>query len=233
MRTRAHAHTLIVLTALAWRALGAPAAGQTAYLYNPSWVEFDSPDHATCTAYEIEILPLEDETHPAALWRVLVADVEPGTVRQYRIPFSALGLMPAGRTFRVRVYALDGDLRSDVSEIAPEFVRFSTCVGASGATVSPLQVTLASSPPEMVVGQYATVSITVVAPEPVYWVKVDIVYDGLPAWYFISNVDLRGTSRSYRIGPFARAQQSLAVLEAVDARGCRTETTAGVWQVVR
>lgn len=226
-----------VLTAFGLMLLAAAAAAQTR-VYNPRFLEFESVDHATVVHYTVQafVEPAELGGPPVASWSVPVADVQavPATEPpRYRIAFAGLAQqLPAGTSYRFRVLAVGaGEAVSNPSDLAPELVRWSTCVSDDGV-VRPL--TIAVGPlPTLRVGERAVMTLTLTAPRPVRVVTIDLLTDGQPAWYFVSTVaDLR-TERAYTIGPFVAPASSFLTIEATDEQGCRAQLNAGLVQVAR
>jgi hypothetical protein len=198
--------------------------------YNPTYLEFDpSVDHATLTAYRVEVIP-GDTAQPIILaYDVPIIKVTcTGTPTRCQIQMAELPWwLPMGRSYRYQLSAVSQGqvgVPSDPSNVG----RFSMC--EVGGVVVPMTITVGTVP-TLKVGSVALLPLTIVAPEPVHSVTVDLATDGQPAWYFVSRTDLRGTQQ-YAVGPFARAQTSLLSLEATDAAGCRTTVTPQTVTVV-
>ena len=120
----------LVLMVMLLCACAAPLAGQT--VYNPTTIEFDSPDHATVTAYQVEYwvagvdpatgspvssgtLPLSAITSTAPTYRALLSAISP-----------ILGI-PVGQTYvaRLRAVGVTPDLVSERSPASNPFASAS------------------------------------------------------------------------------------------------------------
>lgn len=132
----------------------------------------------------------------------------------------ALPPLPAGRSYRFRLIAVaQGGAVSPPSNVTPQTSRYSICVNAAG-TITPM--TISASFGSLAAGQFGSATVDVESPQPVHSVSIDFLGDGLPAYYFSTDADLRG-SRPFPIGPLPRAGTYRAVIDAVDERGCRVQ----------
>lgn len=208
-------------------ALAGPVRAQ-AVVYNPDGIQFehDAADVTLTTSYLVEYWSLDGLTGPLYTAEVAKAKATPhtldGIVAYYTIAFSEMPTMPAATSYRIIMRAKGADGTSEPSVISPNAARWSMCAASSSTGVSPMTVSLTES--QIAGGQRTAITLTVTNTlAGVHWVQIDLMEDGLPAYYWVSAPDLRGL-KPYVIGP-VRVGNYTAVLEAVDEQGCKVQTT--------
>lgn len=226
----------VVLAVVVALAVAAGVAAQTVSpVYNPQIMEFESVDHANTAIYRIEVATDADQTTVLASYDVpatLALPVPNSTPQLYRIVFAdAVGRqeLPMGTAYRWRLRGIGATGSVGEPSNWTNTGRFVIC--ESGGAVNPMTLTLGEVP-TLTVGHAALVPLTVVSPKEVRSVTIDLVTDGLPAWYFPTTTDVRNSPHLFVIGPFVRAQTSLIRLMAVDALGCTTDVTPRTVTVV-
>lgn len=209
-----------LLATIAVLCLAVSAAGQT--LYNPTLVQFTSPDHAIVTYYRVEFWingqPLVG--NPVGQYNVPVAKVtiaSPGPPIQYQILMSdVLVFLPFGKSYLVRLLACKDTSCSQPSEVARELVRYTYCKG-SDTTVQPMTIT-ESALPVGAPGSYVPIQLNIASVRPVHAVSIALVGASIPAFYFTGS-DMRNPI-TLSIGPLPRAGRYLMNISAADEFGC-------------
>lgn len=189
-------------------------AGQI--VFNPSIIEFNSPDHLVTVKYQVQFL----------VGGVVVAtgDVDPSKLTVpapgipiiYRLRMADVPVsVPFGPTYNLRVLACDASGRCGISEPAPQTMRLTYCADVSG--VVPLVI--GQDPvPGGVVGQYASIKLNISSLRPVHAVSIALIGAQGPAYYF-TGFDLRGP-RTYVIGPFKQTGRFLVKIDSADENAC-------------
>lgn len=209
-----------LLFVLLFVCVSAAVSAQT--LYNPTLIEFNSPDHALVTQYRVEFWiagqPLVGD--PVGKYDVPVSKVtiaDPGPPPTYQILMSdVLVFLPFGKSYMVRLLACEDSLCSQPSEVAKELVRYTYCKGTD-TTVSPMTITEFALPVGAP-GSYIPVNLNIASMRPVHAVSISLIGAGIPAFYFTGS-DMRNLI-TLSVGPLPRAGRYLMNISAADEAGC-------------
>lgn len=213
---------LIVLLLLIGSTLPAPA--QQVTLYNPTLVQFTSPDHAIVTFYRAEFWivgqPLVGNptgSYDVPVAKITVAELGPPPVYQFLLSDVRM-FLPFGKSYMLRLLACKDSSCSPPSEVAREFVRYTYCKGTD-TSVQPMTIA-ESALPIGVPGSYIPVLLTINSVQPVHAVSIALVGASIPAFYFTGS-DMRNTIM-LSVGPLPRAGRYLMNISAADEFGCST-----------
>ena len=213
--------TLFLLIAFVM-CLGLSAEAQI--VYNPTLVEFDSPDHASLSYYVVEFWlstapqvgsPVQIANIPVS--KVTVVSLGPPVM--YQILFEDIPIhLPFGSSYVVDLMACTTTACSARSSVSPQYARYSTCVASSSTLMllTVVQGVVTTGP----YGSYVVIPLTITSYRPVHYVSIALVGSGQPAFYF-TGFDLRGTP-NFTIGPLKPKGRFLMNIYVMDESGCST-----------
>lgn len=159
---------------------------------------------------------------------------EGATVGTYTIPFERIPALPVGTTYRAVLYAVDAEQRASFpSNITPEAFRFNACAlaGAAGVQLPSIAV---PTWPELTTGQGVTLTLHLTAPHDVQFVMLDLIGDGLPAWYFVTKV-APGKPATAQVfwGPLPKTGQYEVFAQLIDSGGCQATLPFGTFVSIK
>jgi hypothetical protein len=214
--------TLFLLIAFVM-CLGLSAEAQI--VYNPTLVEFDSPDHASLSYYVVEFwlstapqvgTPVQAISVPVS--KVTVASIGPPI--QYQILFTDIPIyVPFGSSYVVDLMACTNTSCSGRSPVSAQNARYSTCVSSS-TTLTLMTLTQGAITTGPYNG-YVAIPLTIASYRPVHYVSIALTGSGLPAFYF-TGFDLRG-SPNFTIGPLKHRGRFLVNIYVMDESGCSAQ----------
>lgn len=204
-------------------------------IYNPRALRFEHDDYAITTQYRLNLYadPVDTARPPVFTVDLPQSAVTVVAAPTYELAFATMPAVPVGTTFRATLLALNADGVSPPSNVTPESFRFNACAleGSTGVRLPSLTV---QTIPPLTVNTGVMVTLTVTAPHDVQFISLDLIGDGLPAWYYVTHLTTPAQATTTVFwGPFKRAGRYELAGRMVDSGGCEAQLGSGTFVTIR